>query len=236
MALQFGDALLLYGRRSQLSMVSADADLVVLNDGHAAPRPTSKKTWYALGLVALAILVVSFNNIIIGEVMLAAALAMVLGGILSMDEAYRAVEWKSIFLVAGMLPLGAAMTKTGAATLLGNGLIHLFGGWGPVAMLAGMVVVTMLLSQAINGAAVAAIIAPIAIQMAQQSGLDPRAMGMGIALATSLAFLTPLGHPVNILVMGPGGYSFRDYFRVGAPLTLILLVVIIGLLPVLWHL
>jgi di/tricarboxylate transporter len=93
----------------------------------------------------------------------------------------------------------------------------------------------MLLSQAIHGAAVAAVMAPIAIEIALQTGMDARSLAMGVALATSVTFLTPLGHPVNILVMGPGGYRFRDYFRVGAPLTLILLLIIIGLLPLIWH-
>jgi len=87
-----------------------------------------------------------------------------------------------------------------------------------------------------NGAAVAAVVAPIAIQTAQRLGVDPRAMAMGVALATSMAFLTPLGHPVNILVMGPGGYRFRDYFRVGLPLTLLLFALLVLLLPLFWPL
>ncbi len=87
-----------------------------------------------------------------------------------------------------------------------------------------------------NGAAVATVVAPIAIRAAQQTGLDPRALAMGVALASSMAFLTPLGHPVNVLVMGPGGYRFRDYLRVGWPLTLVLLAVIMLLLPIFWPL
>ena len=87
-----------------------------------------------------------------------------------------------------------------------------------------------------NGAAVATVVAPIAIQAAQETGLDPRALAMGVALASSMAFLTPLGHPVNVLVMGPGGYRFRDYLKVGWPLTLLVFVLVMALLPIFWPL
>jgi di/tricarboxylate transporter len=235
LTLQFGDALLLYGHRSQIDVLHTETDLVLLGTRPSAAIYRGGKTWLALGIVILAIAIAGLNNAIIGEVMLGAALLMILFGILSMDQAYQAIEWKSIFLIAGMLPLGIAMNKTGAAALLGNGLIHLLGGSGAVAILAGLVIVSMLLSQAIHGAAVAAVMAPIAIEIALQTGMNARSLAMGVALATSVTFLTPLGHPVNILVMGPGGYRFRDYFRVGAPLTLILLLIIIGLLPLIWH-
>jgi di/tricarboxylate transporter len=104
----------------------------------------------------------------------------------------------------------------------------------PWLLFAGLVLLALLLTQAMNGAAVAAIVAPVAIQAAQQTGADPQTLAMGVALATSMAFLTPLGHPVNTLVMGPGGYRFRDYVRVGLPLTVILFVLIVVLVP-LWE-
>ena len=140
------------------------------------------------------------------------------------------------FLVAGMLPLGLAMTNSGAAALLSDKLIAFLSPAGPLALLAGLLVLTILLTQAMNGAAVATVVAPIAIQTAQQTGLDPRALAMGVALASSMAFLTPLGHPVNVLVMGPGGYRFRDYLKVGWSLTLLIFGVIMILLPIFWPL
>jgi di/tricarboxylate transporter len=170
----------------------------------------------------------------IGEVMLGGAILMALTGVLNMDQAYAAIEWKSVFLVAGILPLGVAMTKTGAASSLGDETIRLIGSYGPLALLAGLVILSALLTQAMNGAAVAAILAPVAIQTAGDLGIDPRSLAMGIALATSMAFITPLGHPVNILMMGPGGYRFKDYIRVGLPLTFLLLIVILLFLPVAW--
>jgi di/tricarboxylate transporter len=103
-------------------------------------------------------------------------------------------------------------------------------------MLAGLIILTVLLSQAVKGAAVASIMVPIAIQAAHQIGAEPRALAMGVALATSMAFITPLGHPVNILVMGEGGYQFRDFMKVGLPLTLLLLVVVLLVLPIFWPL
>ena len=161
---------------------------------------------------------------------------MLLFGVLSMDQAYRSIEWKSIFLVAGMLPLGLAMTKTGAADQLAERLVQLLGNANPMVILAGLVILTIMLVQVINGAAVVAIMAPVAIGVAQKLGADPRAFGMGIALATSFAFITPFGHPVNILVMGSAGYQVRDFTRIGLPLTLLLLLLIISLYPLFWPL
>ena len=111
--------------------------------------------------------------------------------------------------------MGIALTKTNAAAILANGIISALGPFGHLALLAGLILITIFLVQAINGAAVAAIIGPIAIQVAQQVGINPRALTMGVALATSMAFITPLGHPVNILVMSPGGYNFRDFMKIG---------------------
>jgi di/tricarboxylate transporter len=234
--LQLGDGLLLQGERGRLPVLRAEPDLIVLDRGMDEPPPSRRRGWLALTVMISTLVVATVTHLGIGEVMLGGALVMILTGALSMDDAYQAIEWRSIFLVAGMLPLGIAMTKTGAADLITHGLLAVLGGWGPLAILAGLVVLAVLLNQAMSGAAVAAVMAPIAIQTAQRIGADPRAFAMGIALACSFSFLTPLGSPVNILVMGPGGYSFRDYFRVGLPLALLLFAVVLGLLPLIWPL
>ena len=161
---------------------------------------------------------------------------MVLARVLNMDEAYSAIGWRSVFLVAGMLPMGIAMSKVGAAELLGNRIISVVGSQAPLLLLAGLFLLATLLTQAMNGAAVAAVIVPIAIQAADKMGMNPRSLAMGVALATSMAFLTPLGHPVNILVMAPGGYRFVDFMKVGLPLTLLIFVVVMVLLPIFWPL
>jgi len=234
--LQFGDALLLYGPRERLPVLLANPDLIVLAGREEEAPPAMDRGWLTLAIMGMTLLLAAVNPPAVGEVMLGGALAMILVRVLTMDQAYQAIEWKSVFLVAGILPMGIALTKTGAAALLANGLVTFLGPAGPLALLAGLLVVTVLLTQAMNGAAVATVVVPIAIQTAQQVGVDPRALAMGVALATSMAFLTPLGHPVNVLVMGPGGYRFRDYVKMGLPLTLLLFAVVMLLLPALWPL
>jgi di/tricarboxylate transporter len=149
-----------------------------------------------------------------------------------MDEAYRQIEWRAVFLIAGMLPLGIAMQETGAASLLGEGLISLIGGLGPLAVLVGIFVLAVLGSQFMPNPAVAVLLAPIALSAAGELGVSPYPLMMTVAVSSSAAFLSPVGHAANLLVMGPGGYRFSDYFRVGLPLSLIVLVVVSLILPV----
>ncbi len=239
LALAFGDALLLQGPRTHIPLLRTEPDLIVLAGSETGPRAINvapRKRWLAVTIMAAALILAAFNTPLIGEIMLGAALLMVLAAVLTMDQAYTAIEWRSVFLVAGMLPLGLAMTQSGAAALLADKLIAVLGPAGPTALLAGVFLLTTVLTQAMNGAAAATVVAPIAIHAAQQGGLDPRALAMGVALASSMAFLTPLGHPVNVLVMGLAGYRFRDYLKVGWPLTLLLFGVVMALLPVFWPL
>ena len=234
--LELGDGLLLQGDRGRLPVLRAEPDLIVLDRGLDDPPPSRRRGRLALVVMLATFVIAATNRFGVGEVMLGGALLMILIGTISMDDAYQAIEWRSVFLVAGMLPLGTAMTKTGAADLITQGLLTVLGSAGPMALLAGLVALAILLTQAMNGAAVSAVVAPIAIQTAQRIGADPRAFAMGVALATSFAFLTPLGSPVNVLVMGPGGYRFKDYFRVGLPLIVLLFALILALFPLLWPL
>jgi di/tricarboxylate transporter len=144
---------------------------------------------------------------------------------------YRAIDWRSLFMVAGMLPVGVALDKTGAAALLAQKIILYFGDMGHFALLTGFVILTVLLTQIINGAAAVTVLAPIAMSAAQKVGMEPRAMAMAVAIASSMAFISPFGHSVNIMVMGAGGYTFRDYARVGIPLTILLVIVLLLILP-----
>lgn len=236
--LAFGDALLLQGERDHLTLLRTEPDLIVLDRGEAArPAATvSKKGLLAVAIMAASLILAAFNAPLVGEILLGGALAIAIAGILTMDQGYQAIEWRSVFLVAGMLPLGLAMTQSGAAALVGRWLVAHLSPFGPLALLAGVLAATVLLTQTMTGAAVATVMAPIAMQAAQQAGLNPRSFAMGVALATSMAFITPLGHPVNVLVMGPGGYHFRDYARVGLPLTVVLLAVVMVFLPLFWPL
>jgi di/tricarboxylate transporter len=232
--LSFGDALLLQGPRDRLATLRLSSDLIVLTSEENITKKLTKKAPIAIGIFILTVAIAATGIFSVGEVMLAGALLLVILNVITMEQVYRVVDWRIVFLVAGMLPLGMAMTKTGATAIFANVLTSLLGPFGPHALLLGLLTLTVLLSQVIKGAAVSAVIAPIAIQAAVQIGVDPRALAMGVALATSMAFVTPLGHPVNILMLGPGGYRFRDFFKVGLPLTILLFIVVLLLLPVFW--
>ncbi len=233
--LEFGDALLLQGPREKIAVMRDDPDLILLMQKEVSAITVPGKGRAALLIVLAALILAIFLPDLTGAIMLGGALAMMLTGILTTEQAYSAIGWKTVFLVAGILPMGIALTKTNAAAIIAGGIISALGPFGPLALLAGLFLVTVFFVQAINGAAVAAIIGPIAIQVAQQTNMNPRALTMGVALATSMAFITPLGHPVNILVMSPGGYNFRDFVKIGLPLTIILFVVVMIVLPIVWQ-
>ncbi len=232
----FGDALLLQGTRRKLDLLANDPDLILLMSKEDAEITVPEMGRAALMIFAATLALAVILPDLTGAIMLGGALAMMLTRILTTDQAYSAIGWNSVFLVAGMLPMGIALSKTNAAGLVANAVVNLLGGYGSLALLAGLFLLTMLMVQAVNGAVVAAVIGPVAIRVAEQTGINPRALVMGIALATSMAFITPLGHPVNVLVMSPGGYNFRDYVKVGLPLAVILFVVVMIFLPLFWTL
>ena len=149
-----------------------------------------------------------------------------------MEEAYRAIEWRAIFLVAAVLPVGVAMEKTGAAVLLAETVVEVAGPLGPYVVLAAIVVLSSLLSQGLDGAPAVVLMAPVVLQTAEDLGLSPYPLMMGVSLAASAAFMTPFSHKANLLVMGAGGYRSGDYLRVGTPLTLLLFVLLVLLVPV----
>ncbi len=230
--LEFGDGLLLQGSEKSLTLLRTEPGLILLAESAPSTRMTIRG-WFTTLIMAvtLALAVVFPENI--AEIMLSGAVAMVLIGTLSMDQAYRAIDWRSLFLVAGMLPLGVALNKTGASILFADAILAWLGGAGHLVLLAGFVLLTVALTQVINGAAAVTVIAPIAIATAQQVGMEPRSVAMAVALASSMAFMSPLGHSVNVMVMGAGGYTFRDYARVGIPLTILLVVILLIILPLL---
>src|SRR5512141_2524357 len=229
--LEFGDGLLLQGSSNSLNLLRTEPGVILLAESIAS-QPVNRQVWFTALILLIALSAAVAFPTLIAEILLTGAISMVLVRALSMDQAYQAVEWRSIFLVAGMLPLGVALQKTGGAAFLANQLIALLGSSGHLALLAGLVALTVMLTQVINGATAASIVAPIAIVTAQKVGMDARSLALGIALASSMAFMSPLGHAVNVMVMGAGGYSFRDYARVGIPLTLILVAILLLLLPI----
>jgi di/tricarboxylate transporter len=231
--LQFGDALLMHGPRNKIRLLQAEPDFIVLQPESAeAQRPA--KAWLSAAIMLGALIVMALGWLPIAEATFTGAVLMVLTKCLTMDEAYQAIEWRAVFLIAGMLPLGLALTATGAAAWVGQILIQTFGSWGPLVLLSVFYLATMLLTQFVSGQAAAVIVAPIALSAAAQINSSPYTFAMAAALACSTAFMTPMAHPVNLLVMGPGGYAPRDFFKVGLPLTIVVFVVMLLVLPRVW--
>jgi di/tricarboxylate transporter len=235
MALHFGDALLLYGPWEKLNLLGREPDFLVLTET-AQEVPREEKAKVAIGIMAAVLIPVIMGWLPIYIAVVIGAAFMVLTRCLTMEEAYRYIEWKAVFLIAGMLPLGTALDKTGAARLLAEGVVGALGPFGPHAVLFGLLAITFIGTSIIPTAALVVLMVPIALKTAASLGISPYALMMGIAMAASSSFTSPISHPANVLVMGPGGYRFIDYVKVGLPLTLVILVVLMIALPIFWPL
>ncbi len=233
MRIRFGDALLVFGPRRRLQLLAKEPDFITLSE-EVREAPRLEKAPLAVAIMALVLISVISGWTPIAIAAVTGGVLMVLSGCLTMEEAYRSIEWKAVFLIAGMLPLGTAMETTGTARFLGEGVVSLIGGFGPRALLTGLYLLSALASQVMPNPAVAVLLAPIALNAASNLGVSPYPLMMGVAISASAAFLSPVGHPANMLVMGPGGYRFSDYTRVGLPLTLVTLIVVVLVLPLVW--
>lgn len=232
LALRFGDAFLLQGPRERAEKLAADPDFLVLSSLTQEPRRSHKAPWAIAALVTMiAMVVTGWQPIHVAA--FTAAVGVILSGALRMEEAYRAIEWRAIFLVAALLPIGLAMERSGLAGLLGQAVAAAgsepFGAYG---VLAAVVILASLLSQALDGAPAVVLIAPVALGAAEHLGINPHALMMGAGLAPSVAFMTPFSQKTNLLVMGAGGYRAKDFLKVGTPLTLIILVLLVVLVPI----
>ncbi len=232
--LQFGDALLVHGPRGNVSVLHADPDFLVLAEPDDPPR--ARKGWLAVIIMALTLVAVALDLLPIAVAMMLGALSMIVTGCLTVDEAYRGVEWRAIFLVAGMLPAGIALNRSGATEWLSQLLVTVLADWGPLALTSGIFLLTALLTQVMSGQVSAVVLTPVAVTAAYQVGADPRAVAMAVAVGCGMVFMTPTGHPVNVFVMGPGGYRFRDFLRVGLPMTVLLFLTVLIVLPWFWPL
>jgi di/tricarboxylate transporter len=153
-----------------------------------------------------------------------------------MEEAYSAIEWRSVFLIAGLLPLGLAMQQTGAAAMMAEQVVEVFGRFGPWGVIAGLYLLTLISTLAIPPAALVVIMSPVALQAAASFDVSPYTIMMAISIAAAASFLSPISHPANLLVMGPGGYKFTDFLKLGLPLSLVVMAVVMLLLPIFWPL
>jgi di/tricarboxylate transporter len=230
-----GDVLLVQGRAEFVNLLRTTPDFLVLEPTPLEQRRTEKAP-LALAIFLGLLVIVIFEWIPISIAGVTAALLMILLGVVSLDEAYQAIDWRSIFLIGGMLPLGLAMESTQAAKFLANVVVEQLSSLGPLAILMGLYLLAGLMTQSLSNAAAIVLIGPIAVNIALNLGADPRAFLMAVVIAVSNDYLTPIGHQSNILVFGPGGYKFSDYTKVGAGLSLTYFVMVAIALPFFWPL
>ena len=233
--LQLGDALLLLGPRDRLQLLDSDSDFLILTPLGKEPPDTQRAPLAAFIMFSVvASVMAGYAPIAIAAVV--GGSIMVLTGCLTMEQAYRAIDWRAIFLIAGMLPLGTAMQDTGAASYLADQVMLLLGDAGPWPVIAGLYVLTAMATMIIPTAALVVLMSPIVLSAMGEMGYAPETAMMAIAMAASASFTSPISHPANILVMGPGGYRFVDYIKVGVPLTIVVFITVMIVLPLLWPL
>jgi di/tricarboxylate transporter len=234
--LRFGDILLVQGAWERIvALKDSRRDFVVIGQPESMiEAPTKEKARIALIiLIGMLLLMVSGVTSLAAAALLA-ALLMVLSGCLTMDEAYDFIDWRSLFLIAGMIPLSTAMEKAGVVAAAADGLVNSLGALGPLAVLAGLFLFTSLFTQFLSNTATTVIVAPLAFAAAVALNVQPHAFLMAVAVAASMAFATPVASPTNTLVMGAGNYAFSDYAKVGVPLIFITLLLAVLVLPFLF--
>ena len=230
-----GDILLLHGSQSSVGEAMEALGCIAISERVVGVRPW----WQALSafaVLAVAIALATTGLVTLQVAFVGAAIAMVIFGLLSLREAYESVEWPVLVLLAAMIPIGRAFETTGGAELISQGLTTMTEGGSPLLVLATLIVVTSLLSDVISNAAAAILTAPIAMTVAAELGASSDPFLMGVAVGASAAFLTPIGHQSNTMVLGPGGYRFGDYWRLGLPLKIVVIGVAVPLISIVWPL
>ena len=224
--LAFGDSLLLLGSVADVDRLVRNPNLMIL--GQRPFLPVSK----AKALITIALLAGVIATAVSGLLSPAVsiplvAMLVILFGCVKVEDAYKTVDWQAVVTVAGMIPFGVALEKTGAAAGLAQWIVGALAGINPTVVLGVILLLAVVLTQLIENAAVAIILAPLAYQVAKESGADPKPFMVGLAICVSAAFCTPIAHESTILVMGPGGYNFGDFFKVGAGSTILTLIVLL---------
>jgi di/tricarboxylate transporter len=231
--LSAGDALLLKVKRDHLDQLKHDRAFVIVSEV-GLPEYRKRKMIPALLIIFGVVLAAALNVTPILVSAIAGGALLILTGCLDLEDVYQAIEWRIIFLLAGVLPLGIAMEKTGAALLISKGILSAVGAWGPVAIVAAFYLLTSLLTEAMSNNATAVLLAPIAIATAETLGVDSRPFLMAVTFAASASFMTPVGYQTNTLIYGPGQYRFADFLRVGTPLNILFWILATLLIPRFW--
>lgn len=233
--LDFGDALLVQGPEDKIAHLRKNEDFLILETPPIETKRTKKAPLAVLILIGV-LLVVSLRVLHVSTAMLIGAMLMVLTGVLDMDEAYQSIEWKSVFLIAGMLPMGIAMQNSGTALFLAERIVSFVGNWGTEAVLMGIFLMTAFMTEVMSNAAATVLVTPIAIDAARSLSVNPQTFVMAVVIAAATSFLMPIGHQANVLVFGPGGYKFSDYTKVGVFLNIIIFFIVLIFLPLIWPL
>jgi len=230
-----GDVLLLLGSDERLSDVIGRLGLLPLKD--RGQRVIKRdKAWLAVGIFALAIVLASTGLVYLPVALGCVTTLYILLNIVPVRSMYDSIEWPVIVLLGSMIPIGAALQSTGGTALIVDGILSISAHYSPAIVLTLLVIITMTLSDVMNNTATAVIAAPIAVEIAARLGVNPDPFLMGVAVAASCAFLTPIGHKNNTLIMGPGGYRFGDYWRMGLPLEIIIVAVAVPMILLVWPL
>lgn len=234
--LRFGDVMLVQGEWKQIAAMKKERrDFIVVGEPETmVMAPHTEKAPIALVILLVMLFLMISNVIPVAAASMIAALLMVLSGCLNMDEAYRVIDWKSILLVAGMLPLSLALEKAGIVSLAAENFSQSIGPLGPIYIMGGLFLLTSLFTQILSNTATTVLVAPIALATAEALQVEPHGMLMAVAVAASMAFASPVASPVNTLVMGAGNYRFSDYVKVGLPMILLTFLAVILLLPLLF--
>ena len=228
--LERGDALLVQGSPDRLSILSHEPDFLVLTHLPEIPRRSARAP-IAIAILFAFLISVTLNLLPVAVAALMGGIAVVLTGCETIEEARHSIQWQAMFLIAGMLPLAKAFDQTGLTQLFAQQLPNLLYAIGPRGLLLLTFASTMLLTQLASGPASTLVIGPVAIAVAQQNGLNPASLAMAVAVGASTAFLSPVAHAANLMVMGPGGYRFRDYARLGLPLVFVSAIGVFLLIP-----
>jgi di/tricarboxylate transporter len=220
--LRAGDTLVLHSSWRDLALAAEDRDLVVVTDiPKEEQRPN--KIWQAVGFFLMAQGLALFTHLDLSVAMMAGAIGMLLTGVLNMDEAYKAINWKTIFVIACLIPLGWSMDATGTAAWLAQQVLNYLGGASPWVLQGCLALLTLLFSQVMSNVGATVMMVPVAISVAVATGGNPSAYALIVAMSSSNTFLLSSGHPALMMIAGPGGYRGKDFLRAGIPLTLTLL-------------
>ncbi|NBC16017.1 MAG: SLC13 family permease [Bacteroidetes bacterium] len=228
-----GDSILLSMDQERVPELERDPSFVVVSE-IGLPRERRGKMPLALTVLVGVVATAALGLVPIVVSAIVGCVVLVLTRCLTPEEAYEAINWKVIFLLAGVIPLGTAMDKSGAADLISTFFIDVLGPLGPMAILSGFFFVSMMLTNVVSNQATAALLAPIAIQAADLLGVEAKPFLLAVTYAASLSFMTPIGYQTNTLIYGPGQYKFTDFTRVGTPLNLLFWLLATLLIPVIW--